>query len=140
MSVLAMMREGLPASDSDDDARPFGASVEKRLMADYFGPAGAPEDRPYYVPFGPDAGKSRWRNSSYAGSSLQRQRQDRGDQPRFQERPERPDEAVARHRLACEARGHHDLEGSVLLAAQSRPLDHRFVFRLPMRRRRTDLA
>ncbi len=79
MSLLAMMREGLPASADDNDAAPFGAPFEKRLMGDFFGLLGAPEDRPYYIPFGPDAGKSRWRGAGYAGSSLQRQRQDRGN-------------------------------------------------------------
>ena len=79
MSLLAMMREGLPASSDDNAARPFGSTFEKRLMDDFFCPKGAPEDKPYYIPFGPDAGKSRWRGASYAGSSLQRQRQDRGN-------------------------------------------------------------
>ena len=77
MSLLAMMREVVPASDADVDAIKFGSTIERRLMADFFSPVGAPEDKPYYAPFGPERGLSRWRNSNYAGRSLQRQRKER---------------------------------------------------------------
>jgi len=78
-SVLAALRVGLPAADDDASAVRFGAPAENKLLQDYFKPVGGPSDRPYYVPFGPAQGKSRWRDTQYAGRSLQRQRQDRDD-------------------------------------------------------------
>lgn len=79
MSVLAMLRQNVPASDDPNDAVPFGSTVERRLMDDCFQPQGGPEDRPYFVPFGPGRGYSHWRDRNYAGRSLQRQRGDRDE-------------------------------------------------------------
>jgi 5-methylcytosine-specific restriction protein B len=77
MSVLAMLRNKVPASDNPDDSVPFGSTVERRLMEDYFKPPGGPEDRPFFMPFGPGGGYTHWRDRNYAGRSLQRQRGDR---------------------------------------------------------------
>jgi 5-methylcytosine-specific restriction protein B len=79
MSLLAMLRQNVPASDDPNDAVPFGSTVERNLMQDYFKPKGGPEDCPYFVPLGDSRGHSHWRNGSYAGRSLQRQRGDRSD-------------------------------------------------------------
>ncbi len=78
MSVLAMLRENVPASDKPDDAVPFGSTTERKLMDAYFRPRGGPDDRPYFVPLGSDRGTSRWRETTYPAKSLQRQRSDRG--------------------------------------------------------------
>ena len=77
MSLLAMMREGVPASESDADAIEFGSPNERAFMKDFFSPLGAPAGSPYYAPFGPGRGMSRWRDKQYAGRSLQRQRKER---------------------------------------------------------------
>lgn len=79
MSVLAMLRQNVPASDDPADSVPFGSTTERRLMQDYFQPRGAPEDRPYFVPFGTGRGYTHWRDRNYAGKSLQRQRGDKSD-------------------------------------------------------------
>lgn len=77
MSLLAMLKSGVPMSQNDADAVRFGAPNENQLMADYFSPAGAPAERPFLMPFGPHDGNQRWRDHHYAGRSLQRQRRDR---------------------------------------------------------------
>lgn len=79
MSVLAMLRQNVPASDDSNDAVPFGSTVERGLMEKYFQPMGGPEDRPFFVPFGTGRGYTHWRDRNYAGRSLQRQRADRDD-------------------------------------------------------------
>lgn len=77
MSVLAMLRADVPSTDDPSQAVPFGSTVERRLMDDYFKPAGGPEERPYFLVFGTDSGVTHWRNRDYGGKSLQRQRGDR---------------------------------------------------------------
>ncbi|TPP11528.1 AAA family ATPase [Rhizobium glycinendophyticum] len=77
MSVLALARAGAPVGDDPSRAIKFGAGTERELMEDYFKPVGGSPDRPYYVPFGDPQGKTRWREKTYPGRSLQRQRQDR---------------------------------------------------------------
>jgi hypothetical protein len=77
MSVLALARTGASISDDPSQAIKFGAGTERELMENYFKPAGGSPDRPYYVPFGDPQGKTRWREKTYPGRSLQRQRQDR---------------------------------------------------------------
>jgi hypothetical protein len=77
MSVLAMLRKNVPASNDPNDAVAFGSTDERRLMEDYFKPVGGPEDRPYFVGFGTGYGVTHWRDRNYAGKSLQRQRGDR---------------------------------------------------------------
>lgn len=77
MTLLAMLQSGVPASTNDTDAVRFGAPNENRLMKDYFAPIGAPEERPFLMPFGAHDGNSRWRDHQFAGRSLQRQRKDR---------------------------------------------------------------
>lgn len=74
MSLLAMIRQGVPASNDPNDAVPFGSAVERRLMDDYFKPIGGPEKRPYFLVFGPGYGYSHWRDREYPGRTLQVQR------------------------------------------------------------------
>lgn len=74
MSLLAMLRQNVPASGDSDDAIPFGSSVERRLMDDYFKPAGGPEKKPYFFVFGTGYGYSHWRDREYPGRTLQVQR------------------------------------------------------------------
>ena len=78
MSLLAMLRQGVPASDDPSDAVPFGSPIERRLMDDYFKPIGGPEKRPYFLVFGSGYGYSHWRDREYPGRTLQVQR-DRHD-------------------------------------------------------------
>lgn len=72
-SLLALLRSKAPLVGSGPSIA-FGASQENKLLQDYFSPDGSPPDHPYFIPFHADQGKSRWRETSYAGSSLQRQR------------------------------------------------------------------
>jgi hypothetical protein len=74
MSLLAMLRQNVPASDNPDDAIPFGSPVERRLMDDYFKPSGGPEKKPYFLVFGTGYGYSHWRDREYPGRTLQVQR------------------------------------------------------------------
>ncbi|WP_047307616.1 AAA family ATPase [Rhodopseudomonas palustris] len=74
MSLLAMLRQNVPASDNPDDAIPFGSTVERRLMDDYFKPSGGPEKKPYFLVFGTGYGYSHWRDREYPGRTLQVQR------------------------------------------------------------------
>lgn len=74
MSFLAMLRQNVPASDNPDDAILFGSPVERRLMDDYFKPAGGPEKKPYFLVFGTGYGFSHWRDREYPGRTLQVQR------------------------------------------------------------------
>jgi MoxR-like ATPase len=74
LSLLAMLRHKVPASDDENDAVPFGSPVERKLMEDYFRPKGGPEERPYFLVFGSDIGYSHWRDSNYPGRTLQVQR------------------------------------------------------------------
>lgn len=72
-SMLAMWRERAPVSGAGVPIK-FGSREENRLFNDFFSPEGAPQSSPYFIPFHKDQGKTRWRDKSYAGSSLQRQR------------------------------------------------------------------
>lgn len=74
MSLLAMLREQVPASGDPKDAIPFGSPAELRLMEDYFKPAGGPEQRPYFLVFGTGYGYSHWKDRNYPGRTLQVQR------------------------------------------------------------------
>lgn len=74
MSLLAMLRQNVPASDNPDDAVPFGSPVERHLMDDYFKPVGGPEKKPYFLVFGTGYGYSHWRDREYPGRTLQVQR------------------------------------------------------------------
>lgn len=78
MSLLAMLRQNVPASDNPDDAVAFGSTVERRLMEDYFKPSGGPDSRPYFLVFGPGYGYSHWRDGNYPGRTLQVQRDKHG--------------------------------------------------------------
>lgn len=84
LSVLAMLRHGVPSSVDNNDAIKFGSDVELQLMNDYFRPAGGPEARPYYFPFGTGYGYSHWRDRNYPGRTLHVQR---GKNPLFQKHP-----------------------------------------------------
>lgn len=96
VSLLAMLRSSVPVSSDGSDAINFGSQQENALLNDYFRPELGPDDKPFFVPFGEAGGKTRWHDSSYAGSSLQRQRKDRsaifaqppGDNKRWFLRPD----------------------------------------------------
>lgn len=96
VSLLAMLRSAVPVSADGSEAVNFGSQQENSLLNDYFRPELGPDDKPFYVPFGESGGKTRWHDSSYAGSSLQRQRKDRtaifaqppGDNKRWFLRPD----------------------------------------------------
>lgn len=77
VSLLAMLRSEVPVSDDGSLSIGFGSQQENALLEEFFRPELAPEDKPFYVPFGDAGGKTRWHDTSYAGSSLQRQRKDR---------------------------------------------------------------
>jgi 5-methylcytosine-specific restriction enzyme B len=77
VSLLSMLRIGVPTTDDENSAITFGARQENELLDAFFKPVGGSEDKPFYIPFGNDGGKPRWHDASYAGSSLQRQRKDR---------------------------------------------------------------
>ena len=77
VSLLAMLRVGVPKTDDESVAVTFGARQENELLGAYFKPVGASDNKPFFIPFGNDGGKPRWHDASYAGSSLQRQRKDR---------------------------------------------------------------
>jgi 5-methylcytosine-specific restriction enzyme B len=73
LSFLAMLRNNVPVSANP--GAPFGSPQETELLRDYFSPDGAPLDRPFYVPFGPQKARSTfWKPRDHGGSSLQRQR------------------------------------------------------------------
>lgn len=73
LSFLAMLRKKVPVSNTPSQA--FGSSQERELFDDYFRPLGGPNDRPWYLPFGKLAsGDPPWKETKYAGSSLQRMR------------------------------------------------------------------
>ena len=75
MSLLAMLRHGVPSTSSSEAAIPFGSTIERGLMDDYFKPKGGPEHRPYFLLFGPGGyGYSHWRDREYPGRTLQVQR------------------------------------------------------------------
>lgn len=74
MSLLAMLRQNVPASADPDDAVSFGSPIERRLMDDYFKPSGGPEEKPYFLVFGTGYGYSHWRDREYPGRTLQVQR------------------------------------------------------------------
>jgi len=74
LSVLAMVRHGVPSSGNDDDAVTFTSTVELDLMNDYFRPAGGPEARPYFLVFGSGYGFTRWKDGKYPARTLFSQR------------------------------------------------------------------
>lgn len=96
VSLLAMLRSDVPVSDDGSVAVNFGSQQENALLEEFFRPDLGPDDKPFYVPFGDAGGKTRWHDTSYAGSSLQRQRKDRsaifaqppGDKKRWYLRPD----------------------------------------------------
>jgi 5-methylcytosine-specific restriction protein B len=77
MSLLAMLRQSVPASGNPDDAIAFGSPAELRLMDDYFKPAGGPDEKPYFLVFGTGYGYSHWRDRQYPGRTLSVQRKNR---------------------------------------------------------------
>lgn len=77
VSLLAMLKAGVPVSEDGSEAIKFGSQQENALLEEFFRPRLGPDDKPYFVPFGDAGGKSRWHDAGYAGSSLQRQRKDR---------------------------------------------------------------
>jgi 5-methylcytosine-specific restriction protein B len=74
LSLLAMLRHNVPASDNPEDAISFGSPVERQLMDDYFKPSGGPESRPYFIAFGSGYGYGHWRDVQYPGRTLSVQR------------------------------------------------------------------
>lgn len=84
LSVLAMVRHGVPSSDDPNDAVKFGSTVELQLLNDFFRPVGGPEARPYFFVFGTGYGYSHWRDRNYPGRTLQVQRD---KNPVFQKHP-----------------------------------------------------
>ncbi len=74
LSVLAMLRHGVPSSADPEESVRFGSTVELQLLSDYFRPTGGPEARPYFSVFGPGYGYSHWRDRNYPGRTLQVQR------------------------------------------------------------------
>ncbi|WP_199555307.1 AAA family ATPase [Sandaracinobacteroides hominis] len=89
----------------------FGSQQENALLEQFFRPDLGPDDKPFYVPFGDAGGKTRWHDTSYAGSSLQRQRKDRsaifaqppGDKKRWFLRPDYVAQIVASANTAGKA-------------------------------------
>ena len=77
--LLAMLRKGVKATKDPAGAVEYGSAEEKSLLVEYMSPAGGPVDTPYYMPFGPNMGKSRWRGPKYPGSALQKQRSERDE-------------------------------------------------------------
>jgi len=74
LSVLAMLRHGVPSSADPEESVRFGSTIELQLLSDYFRPTGGPEARPYFSVFGPGYGYSHWRDRNYPGRTLQVQR------------------------------------------------------------------
>lgn len=74
LAVLCMLKNQVPTSDDPGEAVEYGSAQELEFLKDWFAPAGGPPDRPYYVPFGPETGKTRWRNRLYPGRTLQKLR------------------------------------------------------------------
>lgn len=79
ISLLSAWKAGLTEGQSEDAYVRFGVPQENEVLSHFSSPAEASPDRPFYVPFGEAQGKSRWRDHGYSGSSLQRQRKDRGE-------------------------------------------------------------
>lgn len=84
LSVLAMLRQGVPSTNDPEDAVRFGSTVELQLLDEFFRPLGGPEARPYFFVFGTGYGYSHWRDRNYPGRTLQVQR-DKNDL--FQKHP-----------------------------------------------------
>lgn len=78
ISVLTMLTMDIPATDDPALMREFASTDETKFMKDFFSFEGVPVERPLYVPF-KDTGTTRWRATSYAQKSLQRQRSDHPD-------------------------------------------------------------
>jgi MoxR-like ATPase len=77
VTLLTMLRSGLPAKDSDP-AVPFGGDDEQAFLREYFSAPGGTDARPFYVPFGRiKQGVSLWKVKDVGGKSLQRMRSDR---------------------------------------------------------------
>jgi energy-coupling factor transporter ATP-binding protein EcfA2 len=71
VTFLSMKKSGLKVGK----AAPWGSQQENEILATYYSPAGAPPDKPYFVPFGrADAQSGCWKNPKYSGGTLQRAR------------------------------------------------------------------
>lgn len=79
ISILAASRAGVVIGDDDEAAVAFGGGHETALLESYSSPNGGPAQAPLYVAFGNAQNKSRWRDTNYAGRSLQQQRKQRSD-------------------------------------------------------------
>lgn len=77
ISLLAMLRSGVSLTGELSDATPFGSTRERKLLFEAFEIVGGPSGRPFFLPFGPGDGVTRWRDAQYPAKSLQRQRSDR---------------------------------------------------------------
>ena len=74
LAVLCMLENQVPTSDDPATAVNYGSGQELEFLGKWFAPSGGPPDRPYYVPFGADQGKTRWRDHQYPGRTLQKLR------------------------------------------------------------------
>lgn len=77
VSLLAMLKSEIPLTGEVNDAVPFGSPRERELLFEAFEIVGGPSGRPFFLPFGPGDGVTRWRDAQYPAKSLQRQRSDR---------------------------------------------------------------
>jgi len=74
ISVLCMLAREIPTTADPAKAVEFGAKEELDFLNAHFRPAGGALDRPYFVPFGKEQGKTRWRDDKYPGRTLQKLR------------------------------------------------------------------
>ena len=79
ISLLAGWRNGMAEEAGEGSYVRLGKPQENAVMQGFSAPVGGTTERPFYVPFGDAQGKSRWRDTDYSGSSLQRQRKERSD-------------------------------------------------------------
>lgn len=71
VTFLSMKKSGLKVGK----AVAWGSQQENEILSAYYSPAGAPPDKPYFVPFGrADAQSGCWKNPKYSGGTLQRAR------------------------------------------------------------------
>lgn len=93
ISVFTMLAKDIPATDDTALMKEFASTDETDFMKAHFSFKGVPEKRPLFVPF-MTTGTDRWRATSYAAKSLQRQRSDHKDI--FRQRAKRsPDWSLA---------------------------------------------
>jgi hypothetical protein len=69
-----MLKNGVPTSDDAKQAIDYGGGQELEFLKTWFMPPGGPPGRPFYVPFGADQGRTRWRDDKYPGRTLQKLR------------------------------------------------------------------